>query len=130
MEEVTKNRMSGAINLPPPRPKTAAPTTNVGGGPQLGEAKPVELKFEQKNSGEYEAEFKAEEAGSYFVNAQATRKVKIAKDGKEIEVEEGVDSVRAGVTFLDQRDGGHDLTGRAVAALEGVVVQEGFLHRM
>ena len=32
-------------------------------------AKPIELKFEQKNSGEYEAEFKAEEEGTYFINA-------------------------------------------------------------
>ena len=35
-----------------------------------------ELKFEQKNSGQYEAEFKADEAGSYFVAAQPTRIVK------------------------------------------------------
>src|SRR6202022_1442096 len=58
------------------------------------------LKFEQKNSGVYEAEVKAEEAGSYFINAQATRTVKVkGKDGKETEIEEGVDSVRAGVTI-------------------------------
>ena len=55
------------------------------------------LKFEQKNSGLYEAEFKADEAGSYFVNAQARRTVKTVKDGKE-EVHEENDSVRAGVT--------------------------------
>lgn len=60
----------------------------------------LQLKFEQKNSGLYEAEFKAEEAGSFFVTAQPTRKVvKKNKDGKEIEVEEGIDSVRAGVTI-------------------------------
>ena len=55
------------------------------------------LKFEQKNSGLYEAEFKADEAGSYFVNAQARRTVKTVTDGKE-EVHEENDSVRAGVT--------------------------------
>jgi uncharacterized membrane protein len=60
----------------------------------------MKLKFEQKNSGIYEAEVKAEEAGSYFINAQATRTVKVkGKDGKETEVEEGVDSVRSGVTI-------------------------------
>jgi uncharacterized membrane protein len=49
-----------------------------------------ELRFEQKNSGLYEAEFKAEEAGSYFINAQAKRQ---GKDGKD-----EVDSIRSGVT--------------------------------
>src|SRR5207245_8780986 len=44
-------------------------------------------RFEQKRSGVYEAEFKAEEAGSYFINATAKR----VKDGKV----EDVDSVSA-----------------------------------
>jgi uncharacterized membrane protein len=58
------------------------------------------LRFVQKNSGQYEAEIKAEDAGSYFITAQATRLVKVkGKDGKEREIEEGVDSVRAGVTL-------------------------------
>lgn len=60
--------------------------------------KKVELRFEQKNSGLYEAELKADEAGSYFINAQATQRVKIKKGDKEVEVDEGTDSVRAGVT--------------------------------
>jgi hypothetical protein len=59
-----------------------------------------ELRFTQTNSGQYEAEVKAEEAGSYFLNAQAVRTKKIkGRDGQEHEVEEGVDSVRAGVTL-------------------------------
>jgi len=49
--------------------------------------KPIVLDFEQKSGGIYEAEFKAEEAGSYFLNAVAKR------DG------EIVDSVRSGVTL-------------------------------
>ncbi len=58
------------------------------------------LKFIQKNSGQYEAEIKAEEAGSYFINVQAFRAVKVkGKDGKEREVEEGIESVRAGITL-------------------------------
>src|SRR5205814_3487986 len=65
---------------------------------QPAESKPIELKFEQKNSGEYEAEFKAEEAGSYFINAQARRTTKQVKDGKEVEIEES-DSIRSGVTL-------------------------------
>jgi Mg-chelatase subunit ChlD/uncharacterized membrane protein len=57
------------------------------------------LKFEQKNSGVYEAEFKAEQAGSYFVTAGPTRTVKIkAKDGQMIEHEELYDRASAGVT--------------------------------
>lgn len=58
------------------------------------------LTFVQKNTGQYEAEVKAEESGSYFITAQATRKVKVlGPDGVEREVEEGVDSVRAGLTL-------------------------------
>jgi Mg-chelatase subunit ChlD len=59
-----------------------------------------ELRFVQTNSGQYEAEVKADEAGSYFLNAQAVRTKKVkGRDGKEREIEEGVDSVRAGVTL-------------------------------
>jgi uncharacterized membrane protein len=65
---------------------------------QPGEAKPIELKFEQKNSGQYEAEFKAEEAGSYFINAQARRTSTQVRNGREVEVEE-TDSIRSGVTL-------------------------------
>ena len=35
---------------------------------------PVELKFEQRAGGYYEAEFKADQAGSYIVNAQAKQR--------------------------------------------------------
>jgi Mg-chelatase subunit ChlD len=63
-------------------------------------AQPRELRFVQTNSGQYEAEVKAEEAGSYFLSAQAVRTKKIkGRDGREHEIEEGVDSVRAGVTL-------------------------------
>jgi hypothetical protein len=59
-----------------------------------------ELNFVQTNSGQYEVEVKAEEAGSYFLNAQAVRMKKIkGRDGQEREIQEGVDSVRAGVTL-------------------------------
>ena len=59
----------------------------------------LELKFEQKNSGLYEAEFKADEAGSYFINAAAVRMVKGKEQGKEVIKEESFDSVRSGVTI-------------------------------
>lgn len=62
-----------------------------------GEAKPLELKFEQRAGGVYEAEFKAEEAGSYFINAQAVRSVTGQRDGKPVTVEE-TDSIRTGIT--------------------------------
>jgi hypothetical protein len=48
------------------------------------------LKFEQKNSGVYEAEFKADDVGGYFINVQA----KWSENGKDKS-----DSVRAGVTI-------------------------------
>ncbi len=57
-----------------------------------------ELRFEQKSSGVYQAEVRADEAGSYFLNAVARRKVKVMENGKEVEREE-VDSVRSGVTI-------------------------------
>jgi uncharacterized membrane protein len=65
---------------------------------QQGDGKPITLKFEQKSSGEYEAEFKAEEEGTYFINAMARHTVKQIKDGKSVEVEES-DSIRSGVTL-------------------------------
>src|SRR5262249_29201663 len=67
-------------------------------GAKPDDAQKVQLKFEQENSGLYKATFKAEEAGSYFVNAQATRKVTETVNGKEVTRDE-VDSVRAGVTI-------------------------------
>ena len=54
----------------------------------------IDLKFEQKNSGVYEAVFKAPEAGSYFINVQSSQK-KVGPNGKEIIVQDGV---RSGVT--------------------------------
>jgi len=58
----------------------------------------ADLKFEQKNSGVYEAEFKADQDGSYFINARAARTVRKTQDGREVSAEE-VDSVRSGVTI-------------------------------
>ena len=49
-----------------------------------------ELRFVQKESGVYEAEINAEEAGTYFITARAIRKVK--RDGKEVEETEIVRS--------------------------------------
>jgi len=49
-----------------------------------------DLKFEQKNVGVYEAEFKAEDVGSYFLNVQARWK---DKD------KEKTDNIRGGVTI-------------------------------
>ncbi|MGL4549762.1 MAG: VWA domain-containing protein, partial [Gemmataceae bacterium] len=71
------------------------PPSGKGGEP--GQKKP--LAFVQKNAGQYEAEVKAEEAGSYFIAAQAVRKRKVkGPDGKVAEVEDR-DGVRAGVTL-------------------------------
>lgn len=63
------------------------------------------LRFVQKNAGIYVAEVKAEDPGSYFITAQATRLAKIrGQDGVEREVEEGVDTVRTGVTVPHTRE--------------------------
>jgi uncharacterized membrane protein len=76
--------LRGGVTGPPNGRDGAAPT----------------IRFVQTNSGQYEATVDAREAGSYFVTAQAVRVRKVlGKDGKEHEVEEGVDSVRAGVTL-------------------------------
>jgi hypothetical protein len=59
-----------------------------------------ELRFEQKQSGVYEAKFRADEAGSYFIDAAAVKREKVKdKTGKLIEREVVTDSVRAGVTI-------------------------------
>jgi hypothetical protein len=64
--------------------------------PHVGEDAPPRpvLKFEQKSGGVYEAECAAEEAGSYFIAFQATRK--LVRDGKEVRQRE---SVRGSVTI-------------------------------
>src|SRR5262249_38178025 len=74
-------------------------TQPIGRGGEPGRRQ--EVRFVQKNSGQYEAEVKAEEAGSYFITAQATRLRKVQRPGeKEARlVQEGIDSVRAGVTL-------------------------------
>jgi uncharacterized membrane protein len=51
--------------------KLEGKVSSPGGLPE-GRA-PIDLKFEQRAGGYYEAEFKAEEAGSYIVNAQSVR---------------------------------------------------------
>ena len=84
-----KNRPLTDLNLQGGLTSPSAPPDEK---PKLG------LKFEQKNSGFYEAEFKADEAGSYFINVQAKRSEKVVENGKEV-VKEQVDSTRAGVTI-------------------------------
>jgi uncharacterized membrane protein len=56
------------------------------------------LKFERKGPDSYEAEFPAEESGSYFLNGHLTRRVKSTKDGQDVWKQEILDSVRSGVT--------------------------------
>jgi uncharacterized membrane protein len=63
--------------------------------PEANEAHQLKLRFVEKNTGLYEAEVRAEEAGSYFINVQKMKKGKV--NGKEVESVE--DSVRGGVTI-------------------------------
>src|SRR5262249_48785775 len=73
--------------------------TGPGGRPDEGGQK-QDVVFAQKNSGVYEAEIKAEEAGADFIAVQALRTGKEkGPDGKEREKEVAVDSVRTGVTL-------------------------------
>jgi uncharacterized membrane protein len=59
-----------------------------------------QLRFEQKQSGVYEAKFRADEAGSYFIDAAAVKREQVKdKNGKVIDREVVTDSVRAGVTI-------------------------------
>lgn len=81
---LTDLRLRGGLTLPNMRSEDAA--------------RAPELRFEQKQGGVYVTEFKADEAGSYFINAVARRTVKVVENGKEVEKEE-VDSVRSGVTI-------------------------------
>src|SRR5262249_39452643 len=61
------------------------------------------LKFVQRNAGVYVAEVKAEDSGSYFITAQATRMVK-PRNGVGPDIEEGVDTVRTGITIPHTRE--------------------------
>lgn len=81
---ITNLRLEGAVTAPSP---------NANGG------KPILLDFKQKNAGQYEAEFKAEEAGSYFLNTTAKQTVEEIKDGQKVLTEKVVDGVRSGVTI-------------------------------
>jgi uncharacterized membrane protein len=81
---ITNLKLEGAVTSP---------------NPQANGGKPIVLDFKQKNAGQYEAEFKAEEAGSYFLNATAKQTVTEIRDGKEVLVEKTVDGVRSGVTI-------------------------------
>ncbi|MFN4259400.1 MAG: VWA domain-containing protein [Gemmataceae bacterium] len=64
--------------------------------PSADDPRRFELRFEETNSGIYEAEFAVEEAGSYFINATATRPG--AKEG-DADGKWASTSVRAGVTI-------------------------------
>ena len=83
-------------------PLTGQPLTDLSleaaittpGAPQDNE-KQRKIRFRPVGAGQYEAEFKADEAGSYFVNVVSTRRV-VGPDGKE-QVE--TDGIRAGVTM-------------------------------
>src|SRR5262249_41797539 len=75
-------------------------TTRSGKAEAEGRA---DLEFKQTNAGVYEAEIKADEMGSYFINVQSWGTVKdkegkvvVGKDGKP--VMEAQDGVRTGVT--------------------------------
>lgn len=57
------------------------------------------IKFQRKGGDLYEAEFKADEAGSYFLNAHLARRVKSIKNGQEVWTKEILDSTRGGVTL-------------------------------
>lgn len=81
---ITDLRLEGAVT---------PPSQQTNGG------KPIVLDFKQKNAGQYEAEFKAEEAGSYFVNAAAKQATTEKRDGKDVQVERTVDGIRSGVTI-------------------------------
>lgn len=83
------------------RDKANQPVTGltVVGGVSGPSSKPFELRLQPTAAGTYEAEFKADEAGSYFINIQSVRKVKNKIGDKEVNVNEAIDSIRAGVTI-------------------------------
>jgi uncharacterized membrane protein len=90
--------------------KTAKPDTNLqlrgdfaGPGGRGREAdRGSRLKFAATAAGRYEAEFRAEEAGTYIVNVQPFRVVQEqGADGRKRPVEEALDGVRAAVTVPD-----------------------------
>ena len=97
--------------------KLEGKVANPNGGRDGGA--PIDLKFEQRAGGYYEAEFKAEEAGSYIVNAQAKQRAKaytgrkqgglpmttIERDGR-LELQDGTPVRRAPDGTLQYADDG------------------------
>jgi uncharacterized membrane protein len=67
--------------------------------PVANENKQVRLRFVEKSAGTYEAEVKAEDAGSYFANVQVVKPVEQMVNGRKVRVDNVVDSVRGGVTI-------------------------------
>ncbi len=81
------------------RPDSKLRLSGVVSGPG-GEASRQKLTFTQRNVGQYVAEARAEDPGSYFLEVRNTRLVKVKDaDGKEREVEESIDRVPGGVTL-------------------------------
>lgn len=78
--------------------------TPPGQEPGLGGSKPPTIEFKSKGAGLYEAEFPAEEAGSYFLNVQALEPERDAAGAVKIDPATGkavmgvYDAARAGVT--------------------------------
>jgi uncharacterized membrane protein len=116
------------------RDKNGRPVNNLiikGGITSPGKLHPdrlgEDLKFEQKKAGTYEAEFKAEEAGSYFVNASA-----IKMDGKDGEV---FDSVRAGISVpyspeFAEVESNSELVEKIAMLTDGKVLDEADLQEL
>ncbi|MCX7702284.1 MAG: hypothetical protein N2039_15525, partial [Gemmataceae bacterium] len=81
---LTNLRLEAAIT--PPNPATT-------------EGKNLRVPLQQKGPGLYEAEFAADDAGSYFLNITAKETVTEVQNGKTTISERTVDSVRAGLTI-------------------------------
>lgn len=68
--------------------------------PKAGDSSRPNIKLEQKNAGIYEAEIRAEDVGSYFLTALASRNKRVkGPDGKMQVVQEPIGVLRAAVTI-------------------------------
>jgi uncharacterized membrane protein len=64
---ITDLKLEGAVTIP-------------AGGPDAGRS--IDLAFEQRSGGVYEAQFKGEDVGTYLVNVRAKQSVPLFPDGK------------------------------------------------
>jgi uncharacterized membrane protein len=102
--------------------KLEGAVSNPGGLKDAG--KPLELKFEQRAGGYYEAEFKSEEAGTYIINAKTTRLKPVYTGKKEPGKPQGLVELDGKLQLTDGTPVKRNSDGKVVYSDDGTPVPE------